>query len=202
MNCKGSPYSTASTGLTGSPQTKVKFSRKFIINLQEDLPEKPNNNEQEKLAKKILRYKRRYRAKKALHSEANEKNCQLRNQLESEKEVVDMLYKQLGDNFELYEKLILENTLAEKEFEKAQDILEFERNYNKSMTLEEAESSISPAFSLLEDLQEKIFVSNKKTNDLERLLSREQKKNEQLIKDLRNYKLDLSSKESMNGLKN
>lgn len=59
----------------------------------------------------------------------------------------------------------------------------------------EAEESRSSAGTYqLEILQEKLFISNKKESDLERMISREQKKNENLSKELRNLKIDIKAK--------
>ena len=61
MNCKGSPYSAASTGINGSPPGKVKLSRKFKIDLTAESPQK--NKEIANLEKKLLRYRRKHKEK-------------------------------------------------------------------------------------------------------------------------------------------
>ncbi|OMJ71435.1 hypothetical protein SteCoe_30342 [Stentor coeruleus] len=192
MYCKGSPMSTASTRLNASPLTKLKFSRKFIINLDENevKPENPDQIEINKLQRKILRYKRRYHDKKSKAKAEYKSNINLRLDIENSEIKIQKLYTELENEYKIRENMMIENKEVDKIFDLVQEKLE---NQTLSLSNGDSGNKLSVNATLLEDIQEQLFVSNKKTSDMERLLSREQKKNEGLAKELRNLKLDLSS---------
>lgn len=192
MNCQGSPFSTTSTGLYVTPQKKKKFSRKFIINLDEPPPDAkdPNKEKINKIQQKILRYKRRYRDKKYNSKDVYSKSVDLLNNIDKSETQIQKLYIELEDEYKNYEVLMIDRNEADKSID-----LSKEKINNQSLSLNNGgiENHVSVNISILEDMQEQLFESNKKTSDLERLLSREQRKNEGLNKELRNLKIDLSS---------
>lgn len=195
MNCKGSPMSTASTGFNASPLTKLKFSRKFVINLDEDEVKAKGLDQEEinKIQRKILRYKRRYHDKKSKAKAEYKNNTNLRLAIENSEVKIQKLYTELENEYKLRENMMIKNKEADKNLDLFQGKLE---NQTLSLSNGDSENKLSVNATLLEDIQEQLFVSNKKASDMERLLSREQKKNEGLAKELRNLKLDLSSLKS------
>lgn len=192
MNCQGSPFSTKSTGLYVTPQKKIKFSRKFVINLDESLPDAkdPNKEKINKIQRKILRYKRRYRDKKYNSKDVYSKSVDLLNNIDKSETQIQKLYIELEDEYKNYEVLMIDRNEADKSIALSKEKI---NNQSLSLTNGGIENHVSVNISILEDMQEQLFESNKKSSDLERLLSREQRKNEGLNKELRNLKIDLSS---------
>lgn len=187
MNCKGSPYSLASTGVAASPARKVKLSRKFKIDLTEK-NEKEKDNEIEMLEKKLLRYRRKCREKERRVKEIIQNNVLERKNCERAERMQSGLLKEFEKETTLHQHLQKEHTgtlekIAElgQKAAKLADSSDFPENPDLTNT------------SLLEDLQEKLFSSNKKASDLERHLSKVQKKNEGLTKDLRNLRIEVQS---------
>lgn len=192
MNCKGSPVSNISTGIAASPQQKLKFSRKFVINLNEP----QENHETNNLERKLLRYKKRYIRKKSKVSEEIKRNKEFKQELDFEQDQIRSLTKELDKEFSIHSKLLSEKAGIEKSTQKITEILNSD-TFNMNSKGLEGSDLYSAASSRLEELQEHLFISNKKASDLERLLAREQKKNENLAKELKMLKIDLSSKLSV-----
>ena len=195
MNCKGSPYSAASTGINGSPPGKVKLSRKFKIDLTAESPQK--NKEIANLEKKLLRYRRKHKEKQTKYTQQIIVNEELFKKIKES----DIERKNLNFVFDeeiKKQKNLNENVFeSEKTLEKFRKKLEEENDFDKNLEFANENLELKPSASkilLLENLQEELFASNKKANDLERFLSKEQKKNENLAKELRSLKIDLSSK--------
>ncbi|OMJ94330.1 hypothetical protein SteCoe_2531 [Stentor coeruleus] len=192
MNCQGSPFSTTSTGLNGTPQKKLKFSRKFVINLEEPPSEikDPSKEKIHKIQQKILRYKRRYQDKKFKSKDVYKKNVDLLCNIDKSETQIQKLYTELEDEYKNYEVLMIDRNEADKSIDSIKDKIN-----SRSLSINNGgiENRMSVSISILEDIQEQLFESNKKTSDMERLLSREQKKNEGFNKELRNLKIDLSS---------
>jgi hypothetical protein len=192
MNCKGSPKSNISTGVSASPCQKVKFSRKFVIEMQET----EENKEVNSLQQKYLRYKRRYRVKKNKVEEEAKRNKEFRQELDFENDQISQMKKELEKEFLAFEKLNNEDRGIEKGLQQMIEILNSETFNGFRKDGEDSEFPHSLTSTHLEELQEHLFISNKKASDLERIMLREQKKNESLSKELRMLKIDLSSKKS------
>ena len=191
MNCKGSPGSYISTGVAPSPQNKLKFSRKFVIGLDETQENKETNEQEQRL----LRYKKRYKLKKAKVSEELKRNKEFKQELDFKQDQIRSLIKELEKEFSIHSKLQTEKAAIEKSAKQVNDILHSETfNTHFKGVVEGSELHSMNSTSQLEELQELLFMSNKKASDLERLLAREQKKNENLAKELKMLKIDLSSK--------
>ena len=199
MNCKGSPNSVASTGMPVSPARKVKFSRKFKIDLTEDSVlrhEAEKTDDIKQLEKKLLRYRRKCREKQ-MHYDELIKNKTLLNEVEVQRNrEVRMLTSQLEEEARTHQNLMEINSQVTNMIQQAMDKIDNDANKSNLQYLRvEAEESKSSAGTYqLEILQEKLFISNKKESDLERMISREQKKNENLSKELRNLKIDIKAK--------
>ena len=194
MNCKGSPGSYISTGVAPSPQNKLKFSRKFVIGLDET----QENKETNELEQRLLRYKKRYKLKKSKVSEEIKRNKEFKQELDFEQDQIRSLMKELEKEFSVHSKLLSEKAGIEKSAQQVNDILHGETFNTHFRGVEGSEVHSINNTSQLEELQELLFMSNKKVSDLERLLAREQKKNENLAKELKMLKIDLSSKLSKN----
>ena len=195
MNCKSSPKSNVSTGMAASPYQKVKFSRKFVIELEENKETSQIDLEIDAIRRKMLRYKRRYRAKKLSTEEEKKKNKELKQELEFEADQINQMKKELEKEFSAHEKLVNEDRGIERGLQQMSEIIKSETfNINLKKSMESSNCLQSLTVNQLEELQELLFMSNKKASDIERILSREQKKNENLNKELRMLKIDLSSR--------
>lgn len=184
--------SNISTGVAASPQQKLKFSRKFVISLNEP----QENQEPSNLEQRLVKYKKRYIRKKSRVHEEIKRNKEFKQELDFEQDQIRALTRELDNEFSLHTKLLNEKTGIEKSTQKIKEILNSD-TFNLNSKGPECSDFHSTGSSRLEELQEHLFISNKKASDLERLLAREQKKNENLAKELKMLKIDLSSKLSV-----
>ena len=181
--------------MAASPYQKVKFSRKFVIELEENKEVSQIDLELEAIQRKMLRYKRRYRAKKSRTEEEKRKSKELKQELEFEDDQINQMKKELEKEFSAHEKLVNEDQGIERGLQQMNEIMKSETfNINLKKSMESSDGLQNLTVTQLEELQELLFMSNKKASDIERILSREQKKNENLNKELRMLKIDLSSR--------
>ena len=171
MNCKGSPYSQASTGLTVSPNHKIKLSRKFRINLaEEEHTIQTNNNENLILQKKLLRYRRKCRDKQNKYKEFRINNELLLQDFNQSQINIEKLKIEFNEQVTRNKDYIKINSATVKNIEDIKNQIEQAKTKIKVENGSPATSlDLRPSCSAfqLEVLQEQLFVSNKKVNDLD-----------------------------------